>query len=153
MSVRKHEYHRGLREQTECVTHRVFKQLYWQLPIIIARWILVKLTNIRMCTARVRSTKEGNVYSLSVHRGRRREGTPPVLVLARGREVPRSGLSTGFPRPLLLFPPPQARTRTGGIPPLPSTCHGQDTPRAVRLLRSQEDFLVMLLIRYDQCMQ
>ena len=98
-------------------------------------------------TARVRSMREGNVFSLST-RGRGLPhglwsqvlslvsgprsfpggGGSPVLVLARrkGEAVPQSGPKTEYP------PPPPARTRTGSTPP-PSLSPGQDQDRGMPL--------------------
>ena len=111
--------------------------------------------------AHVRSTREGNVFifTLSVHRGRgggkgypsQDQGrVPPALTLppwpgpGQGTPIPSppAGTRTGYPWPTLCpcAPLPLPRGRT---------CHGQDTARAIRLLRFHAgglSFFIMLNI-------
>ena len=101
--------------------------------------------------ARVRSTREGNVFTLSVHQGGSTQFTGSWSLVpgpfresrgyltglwSQGREDQERGPTQPekYPPPPLLAP-----TRTADPPPplSPRQDHGQDTPRAVRILRSR----------------
>ena len=133
---------------------------------------------LHFITARVRSTKEGSVFSLSVHRGEEVTSLWSQVLSGGGDErkegkggVPQSGPRSGVPPPPPCpFPParstpvrsqvrdacpappqpgprewypiPPGQDQDWGHPspppsPRDSTCYGQDTPRAVHLLRSR----------------
>ena len=113
-----------------------------------------KIQCLFVITARAPSTKEGNVFTLCVHREGRYTAHWSLVSGSRSFlwqgypslwfQVP-SGAGVGVPQsePAHGYPSPLARTRTGVPPTQGTTCHGQDMLRVVRLLRSHRRIVLL----------